>query len=396
MTGILIDVTRLVHRFRSGRLPTGVDRVSLAYIRHYGLNARAVLRYRGGKFVFRHAESSTLFDWLLALGTTGSPLPTIYKGLVTGCLAQGVAGSFLFNTGHSGLESDGYAAMLRQQKVRPIFVVHDLIPITHPEFCRAGEQEKHLARLRNAVQVASGIVCNSQATRDALEALCTRLDWRLPPTTVAQLAPELPAASAAGRPMAHPYFVFVSTLEPRKNHLMILRVWQQLALEMGEAAPRLVLIGQRGWDFDEIASLLKRSDVLKRLVSEVGACSDAQLVAYLQHAQALLFPSFTEGFGMPVVEALAHGVPVIASDLQVFREFAGNIPEYLSVNEPGLVEAQWAEVINNYTKPGSPRRAVQLARMAGYLAPSWKGHFDRVDALLAGLFETPQTGRPRA
>ncbi len=388
MTGILIDVTRLVHRFRAGRLPTGVDRVSLAYIRHYSPNARAVLRYKGGKFVFRHAESSALFDWLLALGANGGPLPTIYKGLVTGCLAQRVAGSFLFNTGHSGLESDAYVAMLQQQQVRPIFMVHDLIPITHPQFCRAGEQAKHLARLRNAVRVASGIVCNSQATLKALEYLCHDQRWTLPPTMGALLAPDLPRAVPSARPVAQAYFVFVSTIEPRKNHVMILRVWQMLAAQWGKSAPRLIIIGQRGWDYGEVTDMLEASGVLKRLVTEVDACSDAQLVNYLQHAQALLFPSFTEGFGMPVAEALAHGVPVIASDLPVFREFAGPIPEYLSLGGTDLGEALWATAIADYALPGSARRTAQMARMAAYVAPTWTGHFAQVDAWLAELAQS--------
>jgi glycosyltransferase involved in cell wall biosynthesis len=379
MTGVLIDVTRLLHRFLNKRLPTGVDRVSLAYIRHYGSEARAVLRHKGGKFVFRRAESAWLFDWLIALGTTASPMPTICKGLLTGCLAQQVKGSFLFNTGHTGLESDAYIAMLRGQQVRPIFVIHDLIPITHPQFCRAGEAEKHMARLRNAVHVASGIICNSQDTLNALQGLCDAQGWTLPLAEVALLAPDLPHASAAPRPIAEPYFVFVSTIEPRKNHLMMLRIWQKLVQQLGNTTPRLVLIGQRGWDYHEVTDLLTNSEVLKNRVTEISTCTDAQLVNYLQHAQALLFPSFTEGFGMPVVEALALGVPVLASDLPVFREFAGAVPDYIAAADERL----WTDAITDYATPHSARRLAQSSRMQGFTAPNWTDHFAVVDALLA-------------
>ena len=379
MTGMLIDVTRLLHRFTNKRLPTGVDRVSLAYVRRYRGEARAVLRHKGGKFVFRRAESVSLFDWLLSLGINGSPMPTIVRGLVAGCLSQRVAGSFLFNTGHTGLESDAYIEMLRQQQVRPIIVVHDLIPITHPQYCRPGEREKHIARVRNAVHAASGIICNSQHTLDALRGLCHKVGWTLPATAVALLAPDLPQAISIARPVAEPYFVFVSTIEPRKNHLLILRVWQNLVQRLGSAAPRLILIGQRGWDYGAVIDLLENSDVLKNRVTEVSACPDSQLVNYLQHAQALLFPSFTEGFGMPVVEALALGVPVLASDLPVFREFAGNVPEYIPVAD----EPAWVDAITDYASPRSPRRLGQLARMQGFAAPRWRDHFAVVDALLA-------------
>lgn len=379
MTGVLIDVTRLLHRFINKRLPTGVDRVSLAYIRHYGGQARAVLRHKGGKFVFRRVESASLFDWLLGLGTMGSPMPTIYKGLVTGCLMQRVKGSFLFNTGHTGLESDAYVGMLRSQQVRPIFVVHDLIPIAHPQFCRAGEPAKHRDRLRNAVQVADGIICNSHDTLNALQELCRAEGWTLPATEVALLASDLPQATTLARPVAEPYFVFVSTIEPRKNHMLILRVWQALALRLGSSTPRLILIGQRGWGYDAVTDLLASSDVLKTCVTEISACPDAQLVNYLQHAQALIFPSFVEGFGMPVVEALALGVPVLASDLPVFREFAGHIPDYIDAND----EQMWADAIASYTLPQSERRLAQLSRMQGFKAPTWAEHFEVVDALMA-------------
>ena len=173
--------------------------------------------------------------------------------------------------------------------------------------------------------------------------------------------------------------MFVSTIEPRKNHAMMLRVWQTLARHLGSATPRLILIGQRGWGYDEVTDLLASSDALKSRVTEISTCSDAQLVNYLQHAQALLFPSFAEGFGMPVVEALALGVPVLASDLPVFREFAGVVPDFIDVND----ERQWADAIANYTLPQSERRLAQLSRMEGFRAPTWTEHFAVVDALLA-------------
>ena len=381
MTGVLIDVTRLVDRFMHKRLPTGVDRVSLAYVRHYGHRARAVLRYKGGKFVFRRAESITLFEWILSLGENGSPMPIIYKGLIAGCLMQSVVGSFLFNTGHNGLESDEYVATLQRQRVRPIFMVHDLIPITHPHFCRSGEQEKHLARLRNAIHVASGIVCNSQATKDALNEHCAEQGWVAPPFVVALLAPDLPVASHSARPIEKPYFVFVSTIEPRKNHMMILRIWQKLVIQMGDAVPRLIIIGQLGWGYGEVTDLLANSSLLKDAVTQISVCTDAQMVNYFQHAQALLFPTFAEGYGMPVVEALAHNLPVIASDLPVFREFAGNIPQYVNVED----EAAWEELIRDYSIAASPLKLAQTARLAGFSSPTWADHFNLVDTFLGEL-----------
>jgi glycosyltransferase involved in cell wall biosynthesis len=108
---------------------------------------------------------------------------------------------------------------------------------------------------------------------------------------------------------------------------------------------------------------------------------DRRLAEALAGARALLFPSFAEGYGIPLVEALAAEVPVIASDLPVFREIGQGVPELIAPRDA----AAWEAAIADYARPDSPRRAAQLARLAQFAAPDWRGHFARVDALLASL-----------
>ena len=192
------------------------------------------------------------------------------------------------------------------------------------------------------------------------------------------LGPGKPAHTECRRLIAEPYFVVLGTIEPRKNHLLLLQVWRRLVEHHGSRAPRLVLIGQRGWECENVVDLLERCEALRGMVTELPACSDADLHCYLHHAQALLFPSFAEGYGMPVLEALAQGVPVIASSLPVFQEFARDIPEYI---DP-LDGRSWLETIMEYAKPQSPLRAKQLARLADFQPPTWANHFDQVDRLL--------------
>src|SRR6185369_1992296 len=96
------------------------------------------------------------------------------------------------------------------------------------------------------------------------------------------------------------------------------------------------------------------------------------------HARALLFPSFVEGYGMLLVEALMLGTPAIASALPVFREVAGDVPEYL---DP-LDGAGWARAVRDYARPDSERRQAQLQRMGAFTLPTWERHFERVEGLL--------------
>jgi len=127
--------------------------------------------------------------------------------------------------------------------------------------------------------------------------------------------------------------------------------------------------------------MLERSEVLRNHVTVLRQCNDTELAALLAEARALLFPSFAEGFGLPVAEALAAGVPVIASELPVLREVAADVPDYL---DP-LHAPQWMDRIVEYARSGSELRAAQLQRIRGFQSTTWEGHFRIVDDFLATL-----------
>lgn len=375
---ICIDITRLLDRGLKGRLPTGVDRVSLEYVRHFRERACAMVRFAGRWLTLREAASQRMFDELLDPGAR-------FGRVVRACVAKSYVSDWqrprhqvLLNTGHSGLDRPEYAVNVRMRGLQPIFFLHDLIPLTHPEFCRPGEFERHHQRLRTMLQVGRGLVVNSADTRNALEAFAEQNGWAMPPCAVALLAPAQLAVTDAPRPLAAPYFVMLGTIESRKNHLLLLHVWRRLVERLQERAPRLVIIGQRGWECEQVVDMLERCDALRGVVLEQPRCSDAQLATWLAHAQGLLFPSFAEGYGMPLAEALTMGLPVLASDLPSFREVAGDIPEYL---DP-LDGPSWARAIEDYAQPVSARRQAQCARMVGWRAPTWTAHFEQVDDLL--------------
>lgn len=364
-----------------GRLPTGVDRVGLAYVQYYGRISRAVIRWAGRSWVLPEEQSKQLFAWLIKHESSKGAAKIIATGIARGWYRQRTAGQILFNTGHSGLENIRYPTMLKQMGVRPVFVVHDLIPITHPEYSRPGEAEKHIQRIDQMLSLASGVVANSLATLDDLSTYAKKSAKPLPPSTIGLLAPGMQPLVPGARPIAAPYFVMLSTIEPRKNHVMILQIWRRLIETYGDQAPRLIVIGQRGWECENVIDLLERCIQLKGYVTELSRCSDQELVTYLHHSQALLFPSFVEGYGMPLVEALALGTPVIASDLSVFREIADDIPEYV---DP-LDGIRWAELVIDYARPEGKNRAAQLVRMQNFKVPDWSEHFSMVDALLERL-----------
>ncbi|MGB9610514.1 MAG: glycosyltransferase family 4 protein, partial [Bryobacteraceae bacterium] len=350
LTGaFLLDVTRLVDRQMQGRLPTGVDRVCLEYVRRYGDRSCALIRLGRRWVVLSAQDSARLFAALLspAEGFNHRVCWWVAKALPRSALKGVPREAVLLNMGHSGLDRPDYGVRVRQYDLRPVFFLHDLIPITHPEYCRPDEATRHQRRLETMLSSGRGIVANSSATLDQLRAYVGERGVALPPCAVAPLGvARLPQPDDAP-PLGVPYFVVLGTIEPRKNHLLLLHVWRHLVETLGEAAPRLVIIGQRGWECEQVVDLLERCPAVRRSVIERAHCSDAELATWLKHARALLFPSFVEGFGIPLIEALSLGVPVIAADLPVFREVAGAIPEYL---DP-LDGAGWRRVILGYAQP---------------------------------------------
>ena len=382
---VLIDVTRLAARLLDDKRPTGVDRVSLAYIAHFRPRARAVVRHWGRWMQLSATASQRVFAALL--GEDTQPKSTLRRCVAASyVLRWGLThGALLFNTGHSGLDDPKYAQRVRHHGVRPVYFLHDLIPLTHPEYCRAGEVDRHRQRLHTMLQTGYGVIANSHVTLRHLVAYGQARALPVPAGVVAHLGVSRLPAPRGQPPLASPYFVVLGTIEARKNHLMLLHVWRELVNRLGAAVPKLIIIGQRGWECEQVVDLLERCDALRGAVREVSHCDDAQLATWLCHAQALLFPSFAEGYGLPLVEALAAGVPVIASDLPAFREVAGDLPDYLDpIDGMG-----WLEAVLAFADPKHPARLAQLARMQRFAPPSWEQHFAVVDAWLHGLEQAP-------
>lgn len=290
-------------------------------------------------------------------------------------------GRLYLNIGHTGLDSSGFRTWVRTTRVQPVYFVHDLIPITHPQFCRTGELDVHSKRMRTVLETGSGVIGNSQATLDALAEFAQAEALRLPPTVAAWLGCTPMSSNAGVTPTKRPTFVAVGTIEGRKNHLLLLEIWSRLVARLGEQAPRLLIIGQRGWQAEEVFDIIDRDQALHGHVVEISNCSDQELANHLGTARAALFPTHAEGFGLPLVEALSLGVPVIASDLPVFHEIGQGVPSLISPTDVG----EWEAAIVDYARPASAARAEQLERIQRYRRFDWASHFQTVERLLATL-----------
>ena len=378
---LLLDVTRLVWRQWAGRRPTGIDRVCLAYLDHFKAKAQAVVQYRHLRRIFGVEVSRKLFGLL-------EERPRNFRTQLVRLLSKPSSiasndgrGRPYLNIGHTGLEDPFFRRWVDGANVRAVYLVHDLIPLSHPEFCRDGEHDKHERRMRTVLETASGVIGNSQVTLDALAQFARAEGLPQPPQLPAWLgSPIFEQVTSRALP-DRPTFVVLGTIEARKNHLLLLNIWARLIARFGDRAPQLLIIGQRGWEAEQVNGILDRSDTLRGHVVELSRCSDSALAAHLTSARALLFPSMVEGYGLPLIEALELGVPVIASDLPVLHEIGQEIPLFLSPID-GL---GWEAAIIDFAQPQSATRDDQLERIKSFKPPSWADHFAKVEQWLPSL-----------
>ena len=407
---VILDVSRLLLSIRRAA-PSGIDRVEMAYAQRWlsrppGHCTFVAQAPTGGFAAVPRPAVAALLEAIEA-GWEGVPgarreawnaaLP-ILAGLGLGAgrralrdalAASNRAGrrSVFLLVSHRALDRAAAIAPLRRAGAAFVPFVHDLIPLSHPEYARPPQVRRHAARVSTVAALADGVVVNSAATAASLRAeLAAR---GLPAPAAVAVAPlGLHARCTPAAPPAEPYFVCLGTIEPRKNHLLLLHLWRDLAARFGGAAPRLLLIGRRGWENENILDLLDRCAALRGLVRECGAPGDAEVASLLAGSRALLFPSFAEGYGLPLAEALALGVPALCSDLPALREVGGAVPDYL---DP-LDGAAWRRAVLDYADPASAARAAQLARLSAWRPPDWDAHFATVDALL----ERVASGRAEA
>lgn len=383
MDHILIDSTFLINELKRKRAPHGIPRVILAYLEHYVDNIHLVYRVRHKLFILPRTYSKQIAQLLLQWDFKH------YKTIV-GLLIKGIVRAentkkgecyFLLKLDQNGVKYPSYFAQLKAKGIKPIIMIHDLFPILYPEYSDPAYAEQFEKNIISSINNAIGLICVSQNTQNLLEHYLQSKNISCPPVIASPLAPGLINQETQQlAPLEGPYFVIVSTIVARKNHLLLLHIWRQLSKQLGENTPKLVIIGKRSAECSSTLAMMDHCQLIRPHIIETTA-TDKELRHYLTHATALLFPTFAEGYGLPLIEALSFNVPVLASDLTIFREIANNIPEYLDpIDGKG-----WLETILEYTQEHSSLRAAQLERLSEFTMPTWFDHFRKVNLFLARI-----------
>lgn len=229
--------------------------------------------------------------------------------------------------------------MARRAGARIGAYVYDVIPITHPHFCDPRLVRDFAMALADLWQIVDFVFTISDATRHALAREMAARGQRAVPMTTVPLAHVLTAPGSGRRwPAAlagiegRPYVAYVSTIEGRKNHIWLVRAWQRLIAD-GVAVPDLVFVGRPGWRVKPLMALIDETDRLGGRVHLIHGLSDAELGAVYEGALFTAFTSLVEGWGLPVGESLAHGVPCVATNVSSIPEAGGDFADYVDPDD---------------------------------------------------------------
>ncbi|MFD1796695.1 glycosyltransferase family 4 protein [Paracoccus aurantiacus] len=395
----VLDVSRLVSRIGTGPL-TGIDRVEAEWLGHLQGKPHLLLcRVRRGQALLPPAAGPAILRWISG-DMTGLPsragwrdrlarrntaparaeaalrrmattvAPASGRGIEAAARASLTDDAVYLNVGHSNLSRDLLANLA---DLRPAVMIHDTIPLDHPEFTRQGQSERFRNRLIAALSLSSTIIAISEATADRIALWRGRLAVTARPKIVtAHIGTRLSAADPAAVPpeidLQHPLFVTLGTIEPRKNHTLLLEVWDRLSesLPAGQV-PRLLIVGRRGWENRQVFERLDRLPA-GGPITELSGLGDAAVAAILERSHALLMPSLAEGFGLPLTEAAGRGIAILCTDLPSTRELLGDYPTYLPADSP----AKWVEQVTALAAQGPLRKTPLASR-------SWERHFRQIE-----------------
>ncbi len=379
---ILFDVTRLISTGWMNRHSTGIDRVCDAYMSHYRDQAHAVIQHKGVFRILSERHSDKLFT---LLSNRGKGFRYKLTNLMPGIMAANSAivsgeGRKYLNVGHTDFDLQSHQEWVERCDLKSIYMIHDLIPINGQAYCRPHAIKRHRGRVISSLNNAAGIIVNSNATAAALSHFAISKGLKMPPILAAHLGVQDVGSSADMSVSPKEHFVCIGTIEPRKNHLMLLRVWQKLISETSGNIPQLLIIGRWGKQSKPVRDLLSSDPILAKHVTMLNKCSDADMLELTKSAKAVLLPTLAEGYGLPLIEAMTMNVPVIASDLPCFREIGAGIPLLLSPKD----EAGWKDAIINFLMHNEESKR-QKRQMKSYTPPSWREHFAKVNLWLEDL-----------
>jgi glycosyltransferase involved in cell wall biosynthesis len=296
-------------------------------------------------------------------------------------------GAVYVNIGQLGWAAPWMASWLgHRQDVRAVFMLHDAIPAERPDLVTSLGSKMYRRMMAVAARHAAGLIFTTQAARASVLRVLRGLrpDGHPLPMTTSKHLPVAPSFLTPARPdpglAEHAYFVVVGSIEKRKNHMMLLKVWSDLFRRRGARTPRLVVAGSPGRGGQSILDQLEGCGDLRDRVIVAPSLSSPALRQLMANARAVLMPSLAEGFGLPIIEALTVGTPVLASDLAAHREVGGKLAIYLDPTD----DSGWLREVDRFADGDDSTDALRR-RIMGYDPTTPADYFSGIAGFLQNI-----------
>jgi glycosyltransferase involved in cell wall biosynthesis len=358
-----------------GKAVTGISRVVLCVMRHMVMS-HADLEVLG--ISFREADAAPrlwslddvvrqaapLLDDLSLVQTPVTPLPP-QQGDCILLLGE----QWLFPGCVPTVQS-----LQRETGVKVLGFVHDLVPYFMPELYWDGFPQAYIDCVNSLVETCDGLLVNSRNTRKDLFTYLPQSAEREKDIHLVRLGDkfdfsgeQLSAPALANCLDEGAYILCVGTIQPRKNHLLLLAVWRRLVEVYGDRCPTLVLVGKPGWHVGDLMYFLTQHPVLKDKVRLLEQVTDGELQWLYTRCWFSVYPSLYEGWGLPIAESLAAGKLCLASDASAMPEVAGPLVDYFSPHDSG----ELFRLISRYLDEPALLAAREEAIRREFAATSW-------------------------
>jgi len=397
---IWIDIADLLIFLRYNRHPSGIQRVQLELLRKAMSRqelAAIITTMPWDRRIWCLSQSriAAMLHLLDSKGGGNAAMRKVIGDLLdTAVEAAPQQGLVLFQPGAFwiGGGNPPLHHRVRMAGMKLVPLIHDLIPVRMPEVCVPELVKEFIAALGEAAHGFDAIIANSVHTAADIGAFMARHGYPLVPIVPVPLAHRLaeapPAAPAWTRQIAslrdRPFVLCVGTIEPRKNQMLLLRVWEAL-LDQGLEPPLLVIAGKRGWLTDQFDAELEWSTALRKRVRVMSDLSDAEIETLYTQCLFTAFPSLAEGWGLPVGESLARGRVCVCSDRDSMPEVGGAAAITI---DPLDVPAATAVFRRLIFTPGALLEAEQTLR-ENFRPRGWPEVTEAMFTALAGLAGQP-------
>ena len=369
-----MDITDLLEFTTRGESPSGVQRVVLGVLPHLVDSAAGVIALDRGRGAFVELEPTRFLE----ATRTGPQASQAARALIADLPGRAPVAvdenTVVLFPGAVWINDSLMLAArgLHVEGAQLAFYLYDLTPVREAGHTAAVNQlyERYLALITDT---GARVPAISRSSRHDLDAWCADNGRRTPPGVATGLPNALDPADfpAAVSPWPRPYALFVGTVEARKNHALALEAWKRLIDRHGrDDIPDLVCIGRLGWHADDFLRSMTDTGGLGGKVCVLSASvPDHELAQFYRHAAFSIYPSRYEGWGLPVSESLAFGVPVIAADNSSIREAGGDAAIYIPTSD---VDALVQAIETNFLNPVSPPLSGPELIARAPVPPTWQ------------------------